>query len=302
MVHMTIGPVEFQLKEAHDFSWLRALGDPFCVFSQNDSGNISFGVQKGNDRYFVKAAGLKTAESVRTPEEAVAALKGAMPVYEAIAHPNLIKLVRHYAQDNLYIAVFRWADGDCLFDHWNFSTYQEHPEILPPAERFKRLPVEKRLKAADVLFSFLSAVLNSGYVAVDFYDGSLIYDFAADTMTICDIDYFRRKPAFNDIGQDYFGSKRVKAPEEYRYGARIDDATTVFTLGALLFGFFGNFTAAQTRRSYKACAFSPCAFSQWEGNRACYEAARKAVLPQREKRFATIDAFRAAWNAALRAG
>lgn len=186
MVNVQLGNVGFQLKENHDFSWLKSLGNVFCVFSQNDSGNISFGVEDGKEKYFVKTAGLKTAESVRTPEEAVASLKKAMPIYEDIKHPSLIRLVRHYALDDIYIAIFKWADGDCLFDHWNFEKYHDNPQIVPPAKRFKRLPPEKKIKSAGVLFSFLSAVSKSNYVAVDFYDGSIMYDFSADATTICD--------------------------------------------------------------------------------------------------------------------
>jgi len=43
MVKINLDNVEFSLKEDCDFSWLNSLGKVFCVFSQNDSGNISFG-------------------------------------------------------------------------------------------------------------------------------------------------------------------------------------------------------------------------------------------------------------------
>ena len=75
-------------------------------------------------------------------------------------------------------------------------------------------------------FFFLSRVHESGYAAVDFYDSSLIYDFERDVITICDIDLFRKKPACNEIGADYYGTKRVKAkaPEEYQYETVIDES------------------------------------------------------------------------------
>lgn len=40
------------------------------------------------------------------------------------------------------------------------------------------------------------------------------------------------------MGKNYWGTKRVKAPEEYCYGAVIDEATNVYTLGAVLFNSF----------------------------------------------------------------
>jgi len=55
----------------------------------------------------------------------------------------------------------------------------------------------------------------------------LMYDFLIDTTTICDIDFFRKKPTFNDIGENYWGTKRLKAPEEYVYGAVVYEATNV---------------------------------------------------------------------------
>ena len=33
-------------------------------------------------------------------------------------------------------------------------------------------------------------------------------------MSFCDIDLFRKMPTYNDLGKDYFGTKRLKAPEE----------------------------------------------------------------------------------------
>lgn len=299
MVNINLGNVKFQLKEDCDFSWLTMLGNVFCVFSQNDSGNISFGIDNGKEKYFVKVAGLKTAGSVRTPEETVASLKEAMSIYGDIKHPNLIELVEHYPLGDIYIAIFKWADGDCLFDYWNFEEYHNNPQIVSPEKRFKRLPLENRIKSAEVLFSFLSTTSKSGYVAVDFYDGSILYDFSNHRTTICDIDFYRKKPTINDMGEDFFGTKRLKAPEEYICGAVIDEVTNVYTLGALLFSFFGNFTSADIKLRYQKNAFAPCTFENWELSKACYDVVLKAVSIDRDARYSSIDEFFIAWNNAL---
>lgn len=300
MVNVKLDSVDFSLKEEHDFSWLKSFGKVFAVFAQNDSGNINFGVDNGEEKYFIKVAGLKTTESVRTQQDAIAALKAAMPIYEDIKHKNLIELVKHYTLREIYIAVFKWADGDCLFDHWNFEKYHKNPQIVPPVKRFKQLPISKRTASADVLFSFLDIVSKNGYVAVDFYDGSIMYDFLRDTTTICDIDFFRKKPTFNDMGEDYWGTKRLKAPEEYVYGAVIDEATNVFTLGALLFdSFFGKYTDAEVRQRYEMNAFTPCSYENWELSKACYDVALKSVAMERSERYASINEFYTAWNIAL---
>ena len=62
---------------------------------------------------------------------------------------------------------------------------------------------------------------------MDFYGSSILYDFAMDVTTICDIDLFRTKPAWNDMGVHFWGSHRFKAPEEYCFGAVLDEKTNI---------------------------------------------------------------------------
>jgi len=300
MVTQSIDGVAFPMKEECDFSFLRRYGKVFCVFAQNDSGNISFGLDDGRRKVFVKIAGACTAESFRSPAEAVAALRAAMPLYEALAHSRLIRLIEHFEHDGLYAAFFDWADGDCLFDHWNFDLYERNPSLTPPRERFKALPHTKRLAAFDAMFAFLAHVEAQGYVAVDFYDGSIMYDFEQDVTTICDIDFFRKAPAFNDMGANFWGTKRLKAPEEYIPGAVVDNVTNVFTLGALLLHFFGQFTDGEIQRMYAKDAFFPCRYETWELGEALYQTAAKAVSPERKDRYSSMQAFYAAWKKALR--
>ena len=302
MFFYDIDGITFPLRERRDLSWLRGMGRVFAVFSQNDSGNISFGVENGTGRYFLKVAGLKTAEAACSPQQAVRALQAAVPAYTAIRHPNLIRLRRHFSHDGLYLAVFDWAEGECLFDHWNFDAYRADPRLVPPASRYRQLPPERRAASCDVLFSFLSAAAASGYVAVDFYDGSVLYDFSTHTTTVCDIDLFRKRPAVNDLGAEFPGSKRVKAPEEYRLGAVLDERTNVFAMGALLFHFFGRFSEAELRAMYGESRFFPCSPGNWELNEACYAAACRAVSPGRDERYPTVAAFWDAWRRALPPG
>lgn len=81
--------------------------------------------------------------------------------------------------------VFEWTEGECLFDHWNFEKYKRDTALISPKEKFRELPVGKKLSTVDVLFSFLQNVNKKGYIAVDFYDGSIMYDFSTDKTTIC---------------------------------------------------------------------------------------------------------------------
>jgi serine/threonine-protein kinase len=297
MAVQTIDGVSFAMKEAHDFSFLSKFGRVFAVFDQNDSGNISFGVDSGAEKYFIKVAGAETAESATSAEKAVEVLKAAVPIYRDLGHPRLIRLVEHFAHGGLYATVFMWADGDCLFDHWNFEKYAANPGLTPPRDRFRMLSCEKRLGAFDAMFDFLIYTESKNYVAVDFGDGNIMYDFERDAVTICDIDFFRKRPAVNDIGERFWGTPRLKSPEEYTLGAAIDSATNVFTLGALLFHFFGDYNHGEVRKLYRENAFYPCRQETWALSEALYGTALKAVCPDRAGRYGSVAAFYRAWIA-----
>ena len=238
MIIQSINGISYRLRTAHDLSWLSNYGRVFSVIDETGSGCICFGVENPDGRFFFKIAGADTIEGEVSPAESVTSLKNAVQIYRDLAHPSLISLRDSFRHGELYAAVFDWADGEGLFDHWNFDKYSAE-NITPPYQRFKKLPIDKRLNAVSDIISFLENTAAKGYVACDFYDGSLIYDFDRDKLTICDIDFFRKAPVVNSVGEDYWGTKRLKAPEEYIKGAVIDEATNVFTLGAIIFDIFG---------------------------------------------------------------
>lgn len=45
VTYLKINGQELRLKEEHDFTWLEQYDNVFAVFNEQDSGNISFGVQ-----------------------------------------------------------------------------------------------------------------------------------------------------------------------------------------------------------------------------------------------------------------
>jgi Protein kinase domain. len=299
MIIQKIDDVTFNLNEYRNFSFLSKYGKAFCVFDKNDSGNISFGLEDGKTKYFIKIAGAKTTESCRQPKDAIESLKNAMMLYDELKHTHLIELLEHYELDDLYIVVFKWVEGECLFDYWNFEKYSKNPQLQSPKSKYKKLSLEKRIKSVNTIFEFLSFVESKGYVAIDFYDGSIIYDFAYDTTTICDIDFFRKKPAVNDLGEKFWGTKRLKSPEEYVYGAVIDTVTNVYTLGALIFHFFGCYTDEDINKMYKNNCFYPCKLENWQLDKELYDIVIKAVDSDRSKRYKTMAIFYNEWNNAL---
>lgn len=281
-INVQFDKVQFQLQEKHDFLWLKEFGEVFTVFDQQDSGNISFGLENGNERLFIKYAGAKPVNFSGDPETVIKRLKESVPVYKDLKHPNLISLVDHFATESGYALIFKWFPGENLYQHWNFGGIAKYTNPKSPYYRFRKLSIEKRLQALDVIYSFHEHVESKGYVAVDFYDGSILYDFENDEMKICDIDYYRKAPTYNDIGENFWGSTRFKSPEEYVLGAPIDSRTNVYTMGATAFNLIGG----ELDRS----------FSKWEANERLYKVACKAVDRERMNRYATVKEFFEAWN------
>ncbi|MFD2445531.1 serine/threonine protein kinase [Bacillus sp. CGMCC 1.16607] len=283
-ITVVIDKLRFELQENHDFPWLQRLGHVFCVFDQQDSGNISFGLKNKDKKFFVKYAGARPMDFSGNPEDAIQRLTEAMPVYNKLAHPHLIELVDHFSVGNGYVAIFEWFEGECLHSHWSFGGRAKYTDPQSPFYRFKKLEIEKRLATLDGIFSFHAYMESQGFVAVDFYDGSILYDFKNDVTKICDIDFYRKSPSVNDIGEHFWGANRSKSPEEYQLAAPIDSITNVFNMGAIAFGLLGG----EMDR----------AFSKWEANRRLYEIALKAVEKDREKRYPSIKDFYEDWKAA----
>ena len=288
MIILKIDNVEFKLREYQDFSWLNQYGRVFNVIDETGSGCIAFGVEKDDKRYFFKIAGAKTIEAEVSEEESIRLLKDAVIKYKDIKHPHLIQYVDSFDYNEFFVVIYEYANGECLFDHWNFDRYKITNEITP-LMKFKNLSIQKRLVVVDKLFSFFETFIDCGYVAVDFYDSSIMYDFKNDQVTFCDIDLFRKSPTFNDLGEDYFGTKRLKAPEENILGACIDELTNEFTLGALIFDMFSEVKNKKER--YKEGMFIPNAFNDFELSKDVYDVLMKAVCYERHNRYQSIREF-----------
>ena len=117
---------------------------------------------------------------------------------------------------------------------------------------------------------------------MDFYDGSLIYDFAAARLWVIDIDMYRQGAFRNERGRMY-GSSRFMAPEEFELGAWIDESTNVFTMGRAALVFLSDGTL--NSRAFR-------------GTSALFEVVAKACQPERPLRFPSMAAFHEAWRSA----
>lgn len=289
-----IDTITFKLREYQDFSWLQTYGKVFSVVDETGSGCICFGIES-DQKYFYKIAGAKTVHADISQQESIILLKKAVKIYEDIKHPNLIQLVKSFTYQEFFIAVFVWAKGDCLFDHWNFDSYKQDTSIQSPAQRFYQLPIAKKQLVTKTLFSFFKAVHMADYIAVDFYDGSIMYDFKEDQVRICDIDLFEKKPVINRLGEEYPGTKRLKAPEESMVGASITEDTNVFTLGAVLFDMFLKPTKENKQKRYQQGHFIPPQEKMWSLNKNSFQVLLKATKMNRKERYRSIEEFYDAW-------
>ena len=93
-------------------------------------------------------------------------------------------------------------------------------------------------------------------------------------MHVVDLDSYRDGPFTNDMGR-MFGSSRFMAPEEYERGARIDERTTVFTMGRTVAQFLSLGTTAIDALIARACT------------------------PEPGRRFASVAEFYEAWSESL---
>jgi serine/threonine-protein kinase len=266
-----INGLPYKLKSHFDFGFLSRYGKIFKIFDYQDSGNICFGAEKNGERYFIKFAGAPTEKYTGKPEDAIARLKSSVPVYQELRHPNLIEFVKAEEVGGGFAMVFRWVNGECM------------ARIYPESHRkFMETTMETRLKVFNDILSFFRYVASRNYVAIDFYDGSILYDFEKQETIVCDIDFFRKTPCTNDMGR-MWGSSRFQSPEEYQLGAVIDEVTNVYTMGATAFALFSD--CNRSRES-------------WPLNDKAYEIASKAVSDDRQHRQQSIEKFIGEWEAA----
>ena len=261
-------------------AYLSEIGKVFSVFDEHaqDSGNISYSVQVDQQRFFVKSAGdPDDPRPFLSHEKRVALLRNAVRLRRSCTHVAIPKL--HNVIESLHgpLLVYSWVDGELL--HADRAKRNNPQSAL---QRFRRLPVSEILNALDVIFELHCELAQTGWIAGDFYDGCLIYDFARQDLHVIDLDGYREGPFINGMGR-MFGSSRFMAPEEFVEGAPIDERTTVFTMGRTAANLLSDGTLAR---------------SAFRGNEAQYYVVCRAGRSSRSQRFASVADFYAAWLAA----
>jgi serine/threonine-protein kinase len=202
---------------------LGRLGAVFQRFEDQDSGCVSYGVLVSGKRWFVKGA--SAPQAVRSLERAVA-------FHRSVKHPAIVPMVDSFVAEDGMVLVYPWMSGEVLY-HPTLSRRGGRGAPGSPMARFRAQPVSRVLDALGVVLSAHVAVEEAGFVAVDFYDGCMLYDFDEGRMVLCDLDEYRAG-AFVVEGERLPGSTRYMAPEEFVRGAVIDVRTNVFVLGRVL--------------------------------------------------------------------
>lgn len=260
--------------------FLRSVGKVFAIFDDHtqDSGNISYGVVADGRRFFVKTAGISNnPNSFLSHRQRVTLLRNAVSFHRCVRHRSLPELFIVIESPHSPMLVYEWVSGKLVG-----VERSQRANPTSPFQRFRTLPTAELLQALDVVFEFHRHVAERGWVAVDFYDGSMIYDFADQALHLIDLDHYRYQSFTNDMGR-MFGSTRFMAPEEFELGARIDEVTNVFAMGRVIAVFLSD------------GALEPAPF---RGSKPLHEVMVRACRLERQERFPSMKAFHAAWLAA----
>ena len=264
--------------------YLRSVGTVFANFGprMQDSGNVSYGVQIDAERYFVKTAGRPDDPRFFLKyEKRVALLRNAVRLSGSVRHPTLPRLYRVIESPGGPLLVYQWLDGELIYTS---RARRNDPESA--IQRFRSLPAGKIVGCIDDIFDLHHKLAIAGWIAVDFYDGSLIYDFKAGRLGIVDLDAYRQGPFRNEMGR-MFGSTRFMAPEEFELGALIDEQTNVFVMGRTALVLLSDGT------------LNPLAF---RGTPAHFKVIARACDPVRSGRYNSMAAFYSAWQSAVGSG
>jgi serine/threonine protein kinase, bacterial len=169
----------------------------------------------------------------------------------------------------------------------NGAGFTREQRRLDPAHthvRFRSLPVPEILDALDTIFDAHVVLAEHGFIASDFYDGCIIYDFEATQTFLCDLDEYR--PGAWVLNRDRaYGSTRFMAPEEFQRGATIDQVTNVFNLGRATTVLLGDGTES---------------LAAFRGTDSMRNVVLQATDPDRSQRHHSVVEFVREWHAAVR--
>ena len=246
-------------------------GQIFRAFRKQDSDCVSYGVWSDGRRWFVKHS---------DQARGIASLRRARQVHGTVNHPALAMLHNAFTTPDGLALVYDWLPGQVLYDYTAGQGDRDDP--AGTHARFRALPVETILAALDTIYDAHLALAEAGFVAVDFYDGCIIYDFEQNRAYLCDLDEYRPGP-FELQEARLPGSRRFMAPEEWQRGAMIDQVTNVYTLARTAVILLGS---------------GELAGPKWRGGPVLQAVIAQATAADRAIRQQSVRDFVAEWSAA----
>ena len=253
---------------------LTDFGTVFQVFDLQDSGCTSYGVRsRSGDLRFVKSTAVAEMRE---------RLHDAAELARRTKNPLLPYCYGEIETSDGSAIVYEWVDGEVL----NGPAYPGEAgrnDPRSPHFRFRSLPHSGRLAVLDAIYLLHLELDELGYVAEDFYDGCILYDFGRKQVHVCDLDHYHRGSYILDRTRAH-GSGRFMAPEEFVRGSRIDSRSTVYTLGRTGFIFLSN---------------NKTDLESWPGSSELYGVLQKATNPDKSKRYATVREFVDRWRDAM---
>ncbi|MFF4648051.1 serine/threonine protein kinase [Streptomyces sp. NPDC001389] len=210
----------------------------------------------------------------------ICSLRRAISVHQAVSHPAIAPLVHSFTTDEGLALVYPWVRGEVLY-HPTRSRHGGRATPGSPMARFRALPIVQIQAALESVLSAHLAVERAGLVAVDFYDGCMLYDFGEHRMRLCDLDEYRQG-SFTLEADRLPGSTRYMAPEEFSRGSLIDIRTTVFNLG----------------RALRLLLDAGDDETRWRGTPAQLAVIERATAPEPERRWPSVRSLTDGWHAA----
>lgn len=254
------------------------------------SGNVSWLIETGKRRLFVKSAGVDLPPPPGAPEPyfdhagRVRLLRNAVEVAHSCRHPALPELLNVIESAGGPMLVYQAVAGDLIgvtSKPTPGGSARLRQDPTSSYQRFALLPADELLAHFDTLIDLHRDLAAAGWVASDLYDGCLIVDFANHTLHVVDLDNYRKGTTQNDMGR-MFGSGRFMAPEEFELGATIDQRTTVFNLGRLAWHFCTRLSESD---------------DQFCGSPGLASVLKQATTTTPEQRHRDVAEFAAAWMA-----
>lgn len=247
---------------------LNTTGSIFKTFDKQDSNCISYGIKINKEKYLLKfTSDLKTIQR----------LKHTIQLHKILKSEILIPIINDFKTLDGFTLVYPWVEGENLNDYSVFNSNERETNPNSPLYKFRQLSINERIRCLDKIFRFFIKMEKTGIIAVDFYDGCILYNFQTSEVRIFDIDEFEMSEFILDTDR-LPGSSRYMAPEEFEKGAKIDHLTNVFLLGQ----FLHHLILKSTQRNIIISKLR--------------ELANKATQNNREQRYWSISGFYNEWQ------